>query len=131
MDVLLDTHAFIWFVEGDLQLSNHAKSLIENAHAKKYISVISFFEIAVKIKIGKLPAYRDLRECFTDAQKEGFFILPISQQHLTVYDQVPFVQDHRDPFDRLIIATAIAESLTIITADKKFDLYKNQINIGW
>lgn len=131
MNVLLDTHAFIWFVEGDPQLSAHARMLIENPQAKVYISIVTFFEITVKIKIGKLPAFREIKQCFTDAESQGFFILPISEPHLTAYNEVPINDDHRDPFDRLLIATAIAESIPIVTADKKFNYYKDLISIEW
>lgn len=131
MNVLLDTHAFIWFVEGDPQLSDHARSLIESRQGRKCISVASLFEMAIKMKIDKLPAAYSINQWFADAQKEGFSILPITEQHLTSYNQVPLLQNHRDPFDRMLIATAIAESLTIITLDPKFSLYGNLVSTAW
>lgn len=131
MDVLLDTHTFIPFVEGDAQLSNHAKSLILHPHLNKYISIASFFEIAIKMKIGKLPVFRNIGRCFSDAQREGFTILPMSEKYLSAYNQVPLMLDHRDPFDRIILATALAESLTILTADPKLGLYKNLVKVEW
>jgi PIN domain nuclease of toxin-antitoxin system len=129
MKILIDTHILIWYTEADAALSSTMVSIIENPENSIYISVTSFYEIAIKIKIGKLSVnknFEDLYKQTTDAKIE---ILPISQNELTQYLNVPLHPQHKDPFDRLIIATALANNLTLLSADKNFELYKDLIEI--
>jgi PIN domain nuclease of toxin-antitoxin system len=129
MSYLIDTHVFIWFTENNLQLSNKIRAIIENEKNDVYISVTSFYEMAIKVKIGKLSLGKSLRACIDDAKAHNFFILPITENHITMYDSVPLIETHRDPFDRLIIATALYENLAILTADKQFDNYTSLVEI--
>ena len=94
----------------------------------KWITPVSFFEIAIKHKIGKLPTLgMSPRDFFGQVKQDGYRILPLNVEHITAYDLLPFYDDHRDPFDRLILATA----LPIMSADGKFTRYKSQIDVIW
>lgn len=129
MRFLLDTHALLWMASDDEKLSARARILITKSSV--VVSVISLFEIAVKVKIGKLPFYRDLPSFWNSLSIQGIEVLPVSAAHLNEYTRLPLLENHRDPFDRLLIATAKAEGMGIITADKKFSLYGDMVSIIW
>ena len=122
MRLLLDTHAFLWFVLGNVQCSSTARSLIEDENNEKWLSPASHWELAIKIGIGKytLP---DPFEVFIERaiDANGFLILPIEPSHTSVLTALPL--HHRDPFDRLIIAQAMVEQMDIVGADTQFDAY--------
>ena len=123
MRVLLDTHAFLWFVLGDAKLSHTARSYIEEPQNDKLISPASYWEIAIKISLGKyiLPqSYEDFMREGIDGN--GFIILPIGPRHTAAVADLPF--HHRDPFDRLIIAQAKIEQIAVVSADSDFDAYR-------
>jgi PIN domain nuclease of toxin-antitoxin system len=131
MKILLDTHALLWFIEGESQLSQNAKKLIEDPKNEVYVSHISFFEISIKLKIGKLQLLKSLRGIYDDALNAGIELLDLEFEHIENYQSVPLIADHRDPFDRILIATALHENLSIITIDEKFENYKHIIDIIW
>ncbi len=131
MKLLLDTHAYMWFADGNTLLSEKARLLIENQDNSKYVSMVSFYEMAIKIKTGKLSLTISLKDYFEYAKKNGITVLPLSENYIFEYNTVPLLADHRDPFDRLIIATAIYEKLEIITTDAMFKNYNNLVNIAW
>jgi PIN domain nuclease of toxin-antitoxin system len=131
MKILLDTHALLWFIEGDSQLSQNAKKLIEDPKNEVYVSFISFFEISIKLKIGKLHLLKSLRGIYDDALTAGIELLDLEFEHIENYQSVPLFPEHRDPFDRILIATALQEELSIITIDEKFENYKNIVDIIW
>ena len=131
MDFLLDTHALIWFSEDNKQLSLKARSIINNNSNKIFLSIVSFFELAIKFNEGKLDSELSLIDFFALASNNSIVVLPISQKDLSNYLVLPVFADHRDPFDKLIIATAMEDHLTIITTDKKFILYKELVDIIW
>ena len=122
MTALLDTQAFLWFVLDDPQLSATAKRFIEDSSNQLYLSPASYWEIAIKISIGKysLPVpYQSFME--TQLSSNAIAILPIEPRHTHLLTNMPF--HHRDPFDRLLIAQALADELVIISSDALFDLY--------
>jgi PIN domain nuclease of toxin-antitoxin system len=121
MKLLLDTHAFIWFVEDDNQLPENAKRLIENSENEIYLSIASLWEITIKLQLNKIELSQPLEKILELATLNGFVFLPILPNHLITLLTLDF--HHRDPFDRIIIAQTIAEKLTIITKDKVFDGY--------
>jgi len=131
MDFLLDTHALIWFSEDNKQLSLKARSIINNNANKIFLSIVSFFELAIKYNAGKLDSELSLTDFFALASDSSIVVLPISEKDLSNYLLLPIFADHRDPFDKLIIATAMEDNLTIITTDKKFILYKELVDIIW
>ena len=122
MKYLLDTHAFLWYFGDSKDLSECASDIIEDDAAQKYVSVASLWEFSVKYSIGKLTFDGGLTHLWDMLSQNGFIILPITQPQLeTLIAELPF--HHRDPFDRLIIATAKAEDLTIVTVDENIQKY--------
>jgi PIN domain nuclease of toxin-antitoxin system len=121
MKFLLDLHAFLWFIDDHPRLSASAKALLES-DADLLLSVASLWEISIKVSIGKLTLAQ-LDDIFVPQQlaANAIEILPISLAHLGVVSTLPF--QHRDPFDRLLIAQAMVEQLPIISIDSAFDAY--------
>ena len=122
MPILLDTHTFLWYVWGDNQLSETAKSLIQNSQHQKYVSIASIWEMAIKLESGKLNLKKDL-DLFLSLHldENGFSLLPIRRAHTLIISKLP--SHHRDPFDRMLIAQSYQENMPIISIDKVFDLY--------
>ncbi len=131
MDILLDTHAIIWFLEGETSLSENIRSAVQDTSTQKFVSIITFYDFAIKINIGKLKINKDIESYIADCRNNSIHILPVSEGHLTRYTKLPLKENHRDPFDRLLIATAIVEDLTIATTDKKFELYGDIVSVVW
>ncbi|MDX6696273.1 MAG: hypothetical protein QOF02_3876 [Blastocatellia bacterium] len=121
MKLLLDTHAFLWFIEDNPRLSAQAKALLES-DAELLISIASLWEIAIKTSPGKLTIAQPY-ETFIQQQLElnAVTILPVSLAHLALVATLPF--HHRDPFDRLLAAQAIVERAPLVSADAAFDAY--------
>ena len=128
MNYLLDTHTFLWFLEGNNSLSFKARIIIENADNTIYVSIASIWEIAIKISISKLKLSVNLEEVKTEIVKNNFEILPLDFEH--IIELTNLEQIHKDPFDRIIISQAISEKCTIISKDSNFDFYKN-VNVLW
>jgi len=118
---LLDTHTVIWFFNGDDDLSEAAKQIILDDSHSKYLSIASAWELAIKVGLDKIDFAGKAAGFMRLAEANGFTIMPIKISHLSAYESLPCI--HRDPFDRLLIATALAEQMAIITADKNIALY--------
>ena len=119
---LLDTHTAIWFFNGDSAISETAKKIINDTANTKYLSIASIWELAIKIGLGKLE-FKGKSEGFKKlVETNGFSLLPIKTSHLTALETLPLI--HRDPFDRLLIATTITENMTFITHDKNITQYE-------
>ena len=125
---LLDTHALLWFLNGDEQLSSKARKAIADQQNRCFISMASLWEIAIKIKIGKLDLQFDLQELSTHLAKNNIELLPIAFEH--ILETMDLEDQHRDPFDRIIIAQAKFEKLIIITKDDNFHKYQS-IKLLW
>ncbi len=122
MQYLLDTHAFLWFINGDSQLSHNARSLIENPKNERYVSIASLWEMAIKLKLGKLELDMSFKDLYREIDKNGFNLLPITAAHTE--KTVTLDLHHRDPFDRMLICQAIVDKLIIVTADSQFRNYE-------
>jgi len=122
VDVLLDTHTVLWFSENDPQLSKTAKSLIEKADNRCFVSVASLWEIAIKVSLKKLHLTIDLEELTNELLTHGFDLLPIMHLHAISVSTLEFI--HKDPFDRLLVAQSKIERVPIVSRDKIFDEYK-------
>ena len=116
--LLVDTHAVLWWLADDPALSTAAREAIAAPDNELLVSVASLWEIAIKKSLGKLTAPDDLPVTISD---EGFGWLPVGAPHAWHVHELPL--HHRDPFDRLLVAQAHLERLTVITADRRFDDY--------
>jgi PIN domain nuclease of toxin-antitoxin system len=122
VNILLDTHAMLWFLEGDHQrLSEKSKNAIEAKVNSKFVSIASLWEISIKINIGKLKLQNDLDGLQRLINSNGFKILSIQLTHLKT--NLKLELRHRDPFDRLIISQAATEDFHVVTKDPNFSLY--------
>jgi PIN domain nuclease of toxin-antitoxin system len=115
--LLLDTHVVLWELSGSRRLSAVAREAIEHA-TELMFSVVSFAEIGIKASLGKLTVPDDLHE---EVLRSGLRILGLGVDHGLAVARLPM--HHRDPFDRLLIAQARAEQLTLVTADPRFAAY--------
>lgn len=122
MKILLDTHAFIWFVEDAPQLADGIKRIIEKPTNKIYLSIASIWEMAIKMQLKKLDIDKTIEEIIDLATFNGFDILPILPEHIIRLSALDFY--HRDPFDRIIIAQGLVENQEIVSRDKVFDDYE-------
>lgn len=118
MRLLLDTHALIWWLEGGARLGEQARAAIRSRANEVRVSPVSAVEISIKVAKGKLDAPGDLVAQLT---RHGFTALPVTIEHGIA--MLGFTANHGDPFDRLLIAQARCEGLTIVTADRSFAAY--------
>jgi PIN domain nuclease of toxin-antitoxin system len=131
MGYLLDTHTILWTLDKSENLSVSAENIISNSDTFCCVSIISFFEMAIKQKIGKLQLTKSISEYINEVKRIGISVLPIKYEHLDHYEQLPLIKDHRDPFDRIILATAMFEKFTIISEDRKFEDYNHLVATIW
>ena len=125
MDLLLDTHAFIWFINGDAALPQKVVDAIKNVENKCFISIASLWEIAIKSSMKKLELKSDFDKIADFLIDNDIEILPISFEHLQRVLTLEF--HHRDPFDRIIISQGLVERLTILSKDEHFPSYTDRI----
>ncbi len=121
MNLLLDTHALIWFGENDLQLSKRASQAIESSGNTIYVSLASLWEMAIKRSLGKLQLNQSLKDIINALEANGFELLAVSTAHVLQVETLPFL--HRDPFDRILIAQTLSEDFTIVSNEVLFDSY--------
>ena len=122
MNYLLDTHTFLWFIENNKNLPDSTRSLIQTTQDNVYVSIVTPWEIAIKTSIGKLSLSKPIEALFPlEMTTNSFILLPISYSHSIELVKLPF--HHNDPFDRMLIAQAMNESLSIISRDASFDDY--------
>jgi PIN domain nuclease of toxin-antitoxin system len=121
MRYLLDTHTFLWFINDDKQLSKIAVNAMGNSDATKFLSIVSLWEIAIKLNIGKLQLNISFPDLEQQMHKNGFELLPVTFVH--THKICTLDKHHGDPFDRMIIAQALSEELTVISKDKNFTKY--------
>ncbi len=124
MTVVLDTHAFLWWIDNSDKLSETARKVIGDSNNKIYLSAVSTWEIAIKDQLGKLTAPKPLLPFFTDQlHKNNFLFLPIQIEHTCIVNDLE--NHHKDPFDRLLIGQAISEGIPILTVDSMISAYKD------
>lgn len=122
MRLLLDTHTMYWYIEDSPDLSATARRLIQDTSNDILISPASYWEMAIKISLGKWQLNRPY-DAFIDIalSQYGFQVLPILPAHTTALIRLPF--HHRDPFDRLLAAQALIEDIPLVSTDAIFDQY--------
>lgn len=121
MKLLLDTHILLWYLEGHPSLAENKKLMIEDRRNHVAVSAASLWEITIKISIGKLELMDSLADIENTLRQQGIHILPIYTPHLQQLLGLPC--HHRDPFDRLLIAQALAEGMTLVSDDAAFVAY--------
>jgi PIN domain nuclease of toxin-antitoxin system len=122
MRALLDTHALLWWLDGDRQLSRRARAVIANPRTSVLVSAASAWEIATKARLGRLPGALDVAgDLPSILATQGFEGLDITVAHGQHAGNLP--GPHRDPFDRMLIAQAQAENLTVVTNEVVFGAY--------
>jgi len=122
MNLLLDTHAFLWFIASDPRLSNQAQSLIQTPANRRLLSMASLWEMAIKVSLGKLMLAQPFDQFIPrQLQLNQIEVLAIELSHLAAVVAMPF--HHRDPFDRLMAAQCQIEGLPIVSNDPVFDAY--------
>jgi len=125
MKYLLDTHAFLWYLSGNSNLSIKVKGIIDTK-VNLYFSIVSLWEIAIKVNIGKLQLTQPVENLLAELQYINTEILPITFEDIKLYSQLPLPPQHRDPFDRILVAQAINNSLVLVSRDVAFDAYPIQ-----
>lgn len=127
MKLLLDTHAFIWWDSAPERLSSSAVALIRDPTNEVWLSTVSVWEMQIKSQLQKLSLRQPLRTIVEQQQTNGLRVLDLCLEHVLAVEQLPPV--HKDPFDRLLAAQAIAESASLLTADPAFAGYP--VRIVW
>ena len=121
MNLLLDTHALIWFSENDPKLSQNAKAAIESPDNNLFVSMASFWEMAIKLNLSKLTLQIPLAQIIPALSANGFNLLGIESDHILKIETLPRI--HGDPFDRMLIAQALSDGLTIVSKEELFEEY--------
>jgi PIN domain nuclease of toxin-antitoxin system len=122
---LLDTHILLWILEDNEKLSHKSRALMVEDYVKNYISIASVWEIAIKINLGKLKLEGGVARLIESVEYMGIDIINIEPSYIIVIEGLE--RHHKDPFDRLIIATAMQEKMTVLSSDAHFDLYDVQL----
>jgi PIN domain nuclease of toxin-antitoxin system len=126
--LLLDTHTFLWFIGADTQLSAYARQLIEDPGNQRYLSIASVWEITIKSSLGRLTVPTPPSRLINDhVWSNSIALLAISSEHLDVVHSLPY--HHKDPFDRLMIAQAIHEEMTLVSKDQALTAYN--LSVVW
>ncbi len=128
--LLLDTHALVWYADNSPRLPETLRQELDDAQNECFVSIVSFWELATLTNLGRITLLPDLATWLAQVRANGFRILPIKDSHLARYAALPPVPDHRDPFDRLLIAQALTEDLTLISRDGKFADYAG-LKLRW
>ena len=121
MSYLLDTHVLIWYFEDSAALPIKITRIIDNPICQKFICVASLWEIAIKSSIGKLDMRLSFDELLDTIESSDLSVISIENDYLKGVSSLPLI--HKDPFDRLFIATALFEGLTIMTVDGNIQKY--------
>jgi PIN domain nuclease of toxin-antitoxin system len=127
MDLILDTHTLLWFLNGDEKLPLRIRHLIESEENTKYLSIASIWEIGIKMSLGKLIFPKGLEKLVSLVVENGFLILPITTQNIISVSNLEFI--HRDPFDRIIVSQAKDNDFQILTFDQNISKYP--VNTVW
>ncbi|PPD44693.1 MAG: PIN domain nuclease [Methylobacter sp.] len=124
MKYLLDTHTLIWWHDSPDLLSEKVLALCEDINNQLFLSMVSIWEMQIKLQLKKLTLTTSLADMVTLQQNNGISILPITIDHIVSLDTIPL--HHKDPFDRLVIAQATIENAILLSKDTKFQLYPVQ-----
>ena len=127
MRLLLDTHLSFWWQTGDSRLGDTVRTMIEGSEDDVYVSAVSLWELALKFGTGKLDV--DLDDFASYVETAGFLWLPIKNAHILHLRNIPVFPDHKDPFDRLLVAQSASEPLILLTRDAKLGRYGDLVRV--
>lgn len=127
MKVLLDTHLLIWWEANHPRLPATVTQRVCNEAEMVFVSRASLWEIAIKVSIGRLKM--DIAKFSDNIEKHGFVWLDIKNEHLLAVASLPVFDDHRDPFDRLLVAQSQTEPLVLLTVDSKLACYGSTVRV--
>lgn len=127
MNLLIDTHIFLWWDSEPENIPDRTLSALEDPDNTTWLSLVSIWEVQIKMQMGKLTLSNPLEILVQQQQENGIQLLPIKLSHILALQPLPY--HHKDPFDRLLIAQSIAENLTCVSADSVFKKYN--IPILW
>ena len=125
MNLLLDTHVILWLASDSGKLSANAKGALADENNVRYVSIASAWEVAIKLGSQKLRFDGGLLEFYRVIDHNDFYETGVSREYLSLLEEIEDI--HKDPFDRLLIATALMENFTIVTADENIHKY----NVNW
>jgi len=125
VNLLIDTHALIWFVAGDRRLGRAARAAMEQEQARLFISAASVWEMAIKAARGRLALPYPVARYLANRVEEGYEVLRVDGTHAAAVEHLP--PHHHDPFDRLLIAQALSERLPVVTRDRMFKKYDVEV----
>jgi len=125
MDILIDTQILIWLGLLHPSLTKKTQELLTDTNNRVFVPELALLEISIKQKVGKLPQLTwDTNTIERQIIKDGFETMPVKILHISYYNSIPLFADHKDPFDRLLVATAISENMHFISSDPKFKQYQ-------
>jgi PIN domain nuclease of toxin-antitoxin system len=124
MNILLDTHTFLWYLQDSKELSSKSAEILEDSSNTLWLSIASLWEISIKLGLGKLSLQNSFSELEEVLQQLKIEVLPITFSDTERYLNLPLY--HRDPFDRILVAQAMNNSLVLISRDRAFDAYNIQ-----
>jgi PIN domain nuclease of toxin-antitoxin system len=127
MKILLDTHFAFWWQTGSARLPSVVRQTVENEAEAVYVSRVSLWELTIKAATGKLAI--DLAVFAHQVTAMGFLWLPIENAHILTSAKMPLFDDHKDPFDRLLVAQSLSEPLILLTADSKLARYGETVKV--
>lgn len=127
MRLLLDTQLAIWWLSGDRRLSQATQAIVRTDATEVFVSRISLWEMAIKISTGALRI--DLSAFADEIERTGFLWLGLETSHILAVAALPVHADHRDPFDRLLVAQSLVEPLILLTADQKLARFGNTVRL--
>ena len=128
MRLLLDTHAFLWWIADDERLSSRAAALISDGKNEVFFSAASAWELVVKAGLGRVELPDPIERFVPDQlERNGFQALPIELRHALTISSLPSL--HRDPFDRMLVAQAVAEGMTLVSGDRAMKGYP--VHVEW
>ena len=127
MRLLFDTQLLLWWLGFPARVPLSARALVESADGPVYVSLASLWEVCIKVSIGKLRL--DVAQFYEQASNSNLDWLPISPLHLLQVASLPMFADHRDPFDRLLVAQSLSEPVLLLTTDSKLARYGSTVRL--
>jgi len=122
VDLLLDTHTFLWFIFGSSRMSEKAEALIQDPANRKFLSLATPWEVGIKVSTGKLTVSQPVDQFFAEEMyANSVQMLPITLAYIVRVSTLPF--HHRDPFDRMLVAQSLTDNMALVSADATLDAY--------